>query len=74
MKIVSLTVCRNEEWVLGLSLRAALQWVDHAVVLNHASTDRTGLIVAEIMEENPGRVTYLEEMNPGWRWITASGR
>jgi hypothetical protein len=66
MKIVSLTVTRNEEWVLGLSLRTALQWVDHAIVLDHASTDGTRKIVEEVMTEFPGRVSYFEEKNPVW--------
>ncbi len=66
MKIVSLTVTRNEEWVIGLSLRTALKWVDHAVVLNHASIDKTGEIVKKIADEHPGRVTVIEEKNPVW--------
>lgn len=66
MKLVALVAARNESWIIGCSLRAALLWNDVAVVLNHASTDRTGEIVAEIASENPGRVHIINEPNPLW--------
>lgn len=58
MKIVGLILARNEEWVLGLSLRAALRWCDHVVVLDHASTDKTGEIVRRAADDGEGRITY----------------
>lgn len=57
---------RNEDWIIGFSLRAALRWVDHMVVLDHASTDQTPQILRAISDENPGRITVLREENPVW--------
>lgn len=67
MRLIGLMPARNEDWVLGLSLRAALQWCDEMVVLDHASVDRTGAIMREVADEFPGRVTILEESDPIWR-------
>lgn len=67
MKLVSITPARNESWVLGLSLRALLRWVDAAVVLVHASTDDTLEIASTVAGEYPGRVTVLQEGDRVWR-------
>lgn len=64
--IVALQPCRNEGWCLGLTLRALLQWVDAAVVLDHCSTDETRDILAMIEAENPHRLKILREDNPVW--------
>lgn len=56
MKIVGLLICRNESWVLGLSLRVALKWMDEIVILNHGSTDNTMDIIRKVQDENPCRV------------------
>lgn len=67
MKIVATMPVRNEAWVLGLSARALLRWVDHLVILEHASTaDDTKGIVDEIAVEHPGRVNVLTERDPTW--------
>lgn len=65
MNLVSITPVRNEEWIIGFSLRAMLMWVDSAVVLLHACTDRSAEIVREVASET-GRVELLEENNPDW--------
>lgn len=49
-------LARNEDWVIGCSLRAALQWCDSVVVIDHASTDTTGKIILDIAFEYDGRV------------------
>jgi hypothetical protein len=49
---------RNEDWVLGLSARVALQWCDALVILDHESTDRTAEIIGEIGAEYPGRILH----------------
>ncbi len=67
MKLISVTPVRNEDWVVGLSLRALLKWVDEAVVLVHCCTDNTQVILEEIDEEHPGRVRILVEKDPTWR-------
>lgn len=64
--IVATVPCRNEDWICGLSIRAMLMWVDAVVVLDHASTDATPHILAEIAEEYPDRVTVLNETSPVW--------
>lgn len=65
--LIGLMVVRNEEWVLGLSLRAALLAVDEMIVLDHASTDRTPEILAQVSGENPGRLQVLREEDEVWR-------
>ena len=69
MKLVALMVARNEDWIIGLSLRAALEWADAAVVLDHGSTDRTADIVEEVTAEWEGRksVAYMfQPAEPFW--------
>lgn len=58
--------CRNEEWCLGLTLQAILQWVDTVVVLDHASTDHSREIIQEIQNENRNRVVFLTDDDPTW--------
>lgn len=66
MKLVSLTICRNEDWVIGASLRAALRWCDESVILLHSCTDRTRQIVEHIRSEHPGRVLILTATDSMW--------
>lgn len=65
MKLVGLMPVRNEDWCLGLTARAALMWVDQLVMLDHASTDASSDIIAEIGRES-GRVVHLVDANPRW--------
>lgn len=51
MKLVGLMLCRNSDWVIGLSLRAALMWCDAVVVLLHNCTDETEELVGRIANE-----------------------
>lgn len=64
--LVALMPVRNEDWVLGLSARAALRWCDQIIILDHASTDRTPEIIRELVKEEPGRVIGLREENGVW--------
>jgi hypothetical protein len=58
---------RNSAWCIGATARALLAWVDRLVVLNHASTDETGEILAAVRAEYAdGRLVVLEETNPVW--------
>jgi glycosyltransferase involved in cell wall biosynthesis len=57
---------RNEAWILGLSLRAVLQWADAVVVLDHASTDETPASIEAVAGEYPGRVIRLYEPGDVW--------
>lgn len=66
MKLIAILPVRNEAWVLGLSLRSLMRWVDEIVVLNHCSTDATAVILDEIKLGFPGRLTVLGEPDPVW--------
>lgn len=66
MKIIACMPARNEDWCLGLSLRAVLMWADAVVVLDHASTDDTARIIQEVDLEHPGRVFGLAVPEPTW--------
>lgn len=67
MKLVGMMPVRNEDWVLGLSLRAALLFLDEVVVLDHGSSDRTPELLAAVAAEHPGRIHCLAESDPVWR-------
>jgi hypothetical protein len=66
MKLIGILPVRNEDWVLGLSLRALLMWCDEVIVLDHASTDLTPHILSGIAEET-GKVTVLQDSDPTWK-------
>lgn len=57
---------RNEAWVLGLSGRAAMMWLDEICIANHASTDSTGDILGELQDEFPGRVHVVSFPEGTW--------
>ncbi len=59
MNLACTMPCRNEDWVLALSARAALMWCDALVLYLHACTDRSLDIASEIQNENPGRVSII---------------
>lgn len=61
---------RNEDWCLGLTLRAALLWCDSVVVLLHACTDSSEQIVGGVMDEYPDRVFVQGEDDPKWDEMT----
>jgi hypothetical protein len=67
MKIIALMVVRNESWVLGASLRAALKWCDGAAILLDRCTDSTVDIVKEIAKETDREVTC-SETDPSEHW------
>jgi hypothetical protein len=66
VKLIGLMPVRNEEWVLGLSLRAALMWCDEVVVGLHACTDRSSDIVAEIDHTDPLRCAIVRFDAESW--------
>jgi hypothetical protein len=58
---------RNEDWVLGLSARVALQWCDELVILLHSCSDRSESIVRDLLREQfVGRVKFLVEDGDSW--------
>ncbi len=66
MRLAGTMLCRNEDWVIGLSARAALEWLDYLIILDHASTDKTHDILVQIQQENPTKVQLLYESDPIW--------
>ena len=68
MRITGLLPARNEDWIIGFSLRAHLMWMDDVIVLNHASTDGTGEILRQIQTEvGKDRLLIVEHADPVWR-------
>jgi len=67
VKLVGLLTVRNEQWVLGLTVRAALSAMDELIVVDHASDDATPEILAQVAAEHPGRVHLLREEDSSWR-------
>lgn len=50
MKIIGLMLARNEDWVIGLSARAALMWCDALVVMLHRCEDETHETLCQIAD------------------------
>ncbi|HME39150.1 MAG TPA: glycosyltransferase family 2 protein [Steroidobacteraceae bacterium] len=66
-KLVALTATRNEDWVLGLSLRVSLSYCDAVVITDHGSTDRTAQIICEAQAEFPDRqISVLRNDDNEW--------
>jgi len=65
MKLVAVMPARNEEWIIGLSLRAALMWCDQVIVGLHCCEDRTEEIVRGIAAETR-RVSVVRFVKPDW--------
>lgn len=61
MKLIGLMLVKNDDWVLGLSLRAALKWCDAVVVMDAKTTDNSKDIIAKIKEESPEKVFLMTE-------------
>lgn len=68
MKIVALMPVRNEAWCIGLTLRVALQWCDHIVILLHACTDESHDLIIAAADQSDAwkRITILIEDGDCW--------
>lgn len=66
MKLVGLMPVRNEDWILGLSARVALQWCDQLVFGLHACTDQSEKIVHAIQDEHPYQVSFIKHADSAW--------
>ncbi len=67
MKIVAIMPVRNEDWILGFTARAILQWVDELVILDHCSTDSSREIEVKILNESKEEsVSLLYDNDPIW--------
>ena len=58
MKLIGLMLVRNEQWILGASLRTALKWCDEMVVVDTGSWDNSNRIINEVTGEQPYRIHY----------------
>lgn len=70
INLVGLMLVRNEDWVIGASLRAALLWCDQVLVHADRCTDKTLEIVRDVaMETQPlGRVMISRDDKPAEHW------
>lgn len=66
MKIIAMMPARNEGWVLGLSLRAALRWCDEVVLGLHACEDDTNSILGSLPPDEALRVEVLTFTETDW--------
>ncbi len=66
MKSVAIMPCRNEAWIIGLTARTLLMWVDELIVLDHASTDATPHILRDVCAEHQGRCCWIMESDGQW--------
>lgn len=66
MKLIGLMPCRNEDWVLGLTARAALMWCDELILWLHSCTDGSRDIAVAVAHEHPGRVIIDVANDPTW--------
>lgn len=65
-RLVALMPAKNEAWIIGLSLTAALMWCDGVIVYDHASTDGTRQIIEEVMRGHVGRIRVIAGNEPAW--------
>jgi len=81
-KVIALTATRNEDWVLGLSLRVSLSYCDAVVITDHCSGDRSGQIIRDVQAEFPERrISVRRSEDEEWRemdvrqkcWTAAAG-
>jgi hypothetical protein len=59
-RLVGMMAVRNESWVLGLTLRAALEYCDAVVVTDHRSTDDSVRILEEMRAQSRAGAIHLE--------------
>lgn len=66
MKIICLMPVRNEDWILGLSVRAALMWCDEVIINLHACTDGSLSIIDDLDMQDLTRVWILRSRDAEW--------
>lgn len=65
-KIVGTMIARNEDWVLRASAECALRWCDSLVLVDHASTDTTPAIIADLQKQYGERIVSWRIDEPTW--------
>lgn len=63
MKLICGMTAHNEDWVIGLTARAASLWADEVIVLNHNSDDHTQKVL-EDANTSVGNIITLQEPAP----------
>jgi hypothetical protein len=53
MRIIALMLVKNEDWIIGASLRMALEWCDGAVIMDDDSKDGTMDEILDICAASP---------------------
>lgn len=66
MRLIGLTICRNEAWCVEASITSSLRWCDAVVVLDHASQDRTPQILSSLEDQYPGRIHRMADGSHEW--------
>ena len=69
MNLIGLMPVRNEEWIIGLSVRVALKWVDKLLVCAHACTDKT-VDILDVIRKEDNRLCVLQDPIPEWKEMT----
>lgn len=66
MKIVGMMAARSESWILNLSIRAALEWCDELVFLNHQPDDATGDLLMALPNDLKKRINMVVDNDANW--------
>lgn len=66
MKLVGIMPVRNEDWILGFSLRVALKWCDAVCLQLHSCVDRSEDIMLAVAGEDASRVCWHSVHEVGW--------
>ena len=66
MRIVGMMAAREESWILNLSIRAALEWCDHLVILLHMIDDQTRDLLMTLPTALQQRMTPMVVNTPRW--------
>ena len=59
MRLIAIMPCRNSDWILGLTARAALLWCDGIAILNHAKGLRHGFSTPRMVNGTPNSLLKL---------------
>jgi hypothetical protein len=64
VKLIGIMPVRNEDWILGFSLRVALKWCDQVIVADHGCSDSSRTIMQGLGRDG---VIVRDDREDGWR-------
>lgn len=67
MATVGVSMVRDEEDIIGATVRHLLREVDAVLIADNRSTDGTRAVLADIEHEHPGRVVVVDDPDPAYR-------